>query len=89
LGNWLAQKLGVDFLHLLLVRNSQKKDGEAFAKYIIEDSTRTFQVITWNLFYDFFNSEMQEHPIATYLDQKTLGYRKIGSKYHLQRLLTS
>ncbi|MFQ6076385.1 MAG: hypothetical protein ACE5Z5_09680 [Candidatus Bathyarchaeia archaeon] len=89
LGNWLAKKLGAEFLHLLLARDSQKKDGESFGKFIVQDSLRTFRVLTWNDLHGFFSSELEEPELANYLEQKTLGYKKKGSEYHLQRLLNS
>lgn len=89
LGNWLAKKIGTEFLQLLLVRNSQKKDGESFSNFIIQDNLKAFKVLTWNDLHRFFSSEADEPELSNYLIQKTLGYKKKGTEYHLQRLLNS
>lgn len=89
LGNWLSSKLGATFLQLLLVRNSQKKDGETFSKYIVQDNTRAFKVLTWNDIHGLFSSEIMDPELANYLEQKTLGYKRKGAEYHLQKLLNS
>ncbi len=78
LGTWIANREGLDFALVNLVREGQETDiVERFGRHIIDDGRRRFLRITWEdlfLMADSVGGGPANRLLAEYAKEKTLGY---------------
>jgi hypothetical protein len=94
LGTWMAKQLNRDFVLLNLVRETSEKDIEPrFRKWLPSEKAPNFKRGTWERISQFINSNARSHPakerIIHYLKTKTIGYRKVGNEWQIQKAFFS
>ena len=89
LGTWMADQLGLDFYLVNLVLDEREKDiVELFGRHIQGNGYGEFMRLTWDKLYEEIEScetpTGEEAIELDYLENKSLGYRKVG--HHKGRL---
>jgi hypothetical protein len=90
LGTWMAKQLEREFLLINLVRDESERDIEPkFRQWLHCNMASRFQRLTWEDIFRFISlnaiAGSESERITSYFLNKTVGYRRIGADWAIQK----